>query len=117
MRLFVFIALLTLAAAFNARIPSRRQPSIRQSTLSMDHKLVLVRHGESTWNLEGKFTGWYDCPLSENGAKEAQAAGKELDKAGYKFDIAFTSMLKRAIRTCWYSLEETDSMYVPIVNA
>lgn len=83
----------------------------------MDHKLVLVRHGESTWNLEGKFTGWYDCPLSENGAKEAQAAGKELDKAGYKFDIAFTSMLKRAIRTCWYSLEETDSMYVPIVNA
>ena len=80
-------------------------------------KLVPVRHGESTWNQAGLFTGWYGCPLSDKGATAAADAGALLKEGGYKFDIAYTSMLKRAIRTCWYSLEETDSMYIPIVNA
>lgn len=93
--------------------------SPRQSTVFSRNKytLVLVRHGESTWNQENKFTGWYDCPLSEKGQEEAQNAGKELKKAGFTFDVAFTSYLKRAIRTLWYALEETDCMYIPIKNA
>jgi 2,3-bisphosphoglycerate-dependent phosphoglycerate mutase len=77
----------------------------------------LYRHGESTWNQENKFTGWYDCPLSVKGNKEAEAAGKLLAENGYTFDVAFTSRLKRAIRTLWHSLEQTDCMYIPIHNA
>jgi 2,3-bisphosphoglycerate-dependent phosphoglycerate mutase len=68
------------------------------------HTLVLIRHGESTWNEENKFTGWYDCPLSVKGHKEAIAAGELLAKENYKFDLAYTSTLKRAIRTLWHSL-------------
>eukprot|EP01041_Mallomonas_annulata_P006347 gene6347-12835_t len=83
----------------------------------MKHTLVLVRHGESTWNQENKFTGWYDCPLSNKGHEEAIAAGVLLKKEGFKFDIAYTSYLKRAIRTLWHSLEQTDQMYVPVVQA
>ena len=79
--------------------------------------LVLVRHGESTWNMENKFTGWYDCPLSEKGHKEAKEAGELLHREGFTFDVAFTSTLKRAIRTLWHSLEQTDRMYIPIHNA
>lgn len=81
------------------------------------HTLVLVRHGESVWNQENKFTGWYDCPLSDKGHKEAAAAGKEIQKSGYKFDVAYTSYLKRAIHTLWHVLEESDQMYIPIRNA
>ena len=81
------------------------------------YELVLIRHGESTWNEENKFTGWYDCPLSEKGHGEAKAAGALLQKEGLKFDVAFTSKLKRAIRTLWHSLEQTDQMSIPIVNA
>jgi len=80
-------------------------------------QLVLIRHGESTWNQENKFTGWYDCPLSEKGTKEAIAAGKLLKEEGFVFDLAYTSMLQRAIRTLWHSLEQTGLMYIPIVNA
>lgn len=80
-------------------------------------QLVLVRHGESTWNEENKFTGWYDCPLSAKGHKEAEAAGKLLKENGFKFDLAYTSTLQRAIRTLWHSLEETGFMYIPIVCA
>ena len=80
------------------------------------HTLVLVRHGESTWNQENRFTGWYDCPLSEKGHKEAAAAGALVNEAGFKFDIAYTSMLQRAIRTLWYTLEQTGLMYIPIRN-
>ena len=80
-------------------------------------QLVLVRHGESTWNQENKFTGWYDCPLSEKGHKEAEAAGILLSKEGFQFDLAYTSMLQRAIRTLWHSLEQTGCMYIPIKNA
>ena len=81
------------------------------------YTLVLVRHGESTWNQENKFTGWYDCSLSEKGHAEAAAAGKLLSDEHYKFDVAYTSCLKRAIRTLWHSLEQTDCMSIPIINA
>lgn len=81
------------------------------------HTLVLVRHGESTWNQENKFTGWYDCPLSKKGHDEASAAGFLIAKENFKFDVAYTSYLKRAIRTLWHVLENTDQMYIPIRNA
>eukprot|EP00522_Entomoneis_paludosa_P014810 CAMPEP_0172450814 /NCGR_PEP_ID=MMETSP1065-20121228/9032_1 /TAXON_ID=265537 /ORGANISM="Amphiprora paludosa, Strain CCMP125" /LENGTH=295 /DNA_ID=CAMNT_0013202651 /DNA_START=103 /DNA_END=990 /DNA_ORIENTATION=+ len=86
------------------------------SSLSMKYTVVLVRHGESTWNMENKFTGWVDCPLSEAGLKEARAGGKLLKEAGFTFDKAYTSTLKRAIKTLWLALEELDLMYIPIVN-
>jgi len=86
------------------------------SQLCMKYTLVLVRHGESTWNSENKFTGWADVPLSEKGEKEAHAGGKLLKEAGFKFDLAYTSTLKRAIKTLWIVLEEMDLMYLPIRN-
>jgi len=82
----------------------------------MRYTLVLVRHGESTWNKENLFTGWYDCPLSEKGESEARAGGKLLKEAGFNFDVAYTSTLKRAIKTLWLVLEEMDLMYIPIVR-
>lgn len=82
----------------------------------MKYTLVLVRHGESTWNDENRFTGWYDCPLSEKGLKEAHDGAKLLNDAGYTFDIAYTSTLQRAIKTLWVILEEMHLMYIPIVN-
>lgn len=80
-------------------------------------KLVLLRHGESTWNLENRFTGWTDVDLSETGLAEAHQAGKLLKAEGYTFDVAFTSVLKRAIRTLWIALDEMDLMYLPVINA
>jgi 2,3-bisphosphoglycerate-dependent phosphoglycerate mutase len=77
-------------------------------------KLVLLRHGESIWNLEDKFTGWTDVDLSERGIAEAQEAGKTLKEKGYLFDVAFTSVLKRAIRTLWLVLDEMDLMWIPV---
>ncbi len=77
-------------------------------------KLVLLRHGESTWNKENKFTGWTDVDLSEKGAEEAKQSGKTLKQEGYTFDIAFTSVLKRAIRTLWIALDEMDLMWIPV---
>jgi 2,3-bisphosphoglycerate-dependent phosphoglycerate mutase len=77
-------------------------------------KLVLLRHGESIWNEEDKFTGWTDVDLSERGMTEAQEAGKMLRANGYLFDVAFTSVLKRAIRTLWLVLDEMDLMWVPV---
>lgn len=81
------------------------------------HKLVLIRHGESIWNLENRFTGWTDVDLSERGIKEAKEAGVTLRREGYTFDIAFTSVLKRAIRTLWIILDELDRMWIPIHNS
>lgn len=81
------------------------------------HKLVLIRHGQSTWNLENRFTGWMDVDLSEQGIKEAKEAGATLRREGYTFDIAFTSVLKRAIRTLWIILDELDRMWIPIHNS
>jgi len=77
-------------------------------------KLVLLRHGESTWNQENRFTGWTDVGLTEKGVKEATLAGRLLQKEGYDFDVAFTSVLKRAIKTLWVALEEMDRMWIPI---
>jgi 2,3-bisphosphoglycerate-dependent phosphoglycerate mutase len=80
------------------------------------HKLVLVRHGESTWNKENLFTGWTDVDLSEKGVEEAKEGGRVLKERGYTFDIAFTSVLKRAIRTLWLVLDEMDLMWIPVVR-
>lgn len=78
------------------------------------YKIVLIRHGESAWNKENRFTGWQDVPLSEKGLAEAKAAGELLKKEGYVFDKAFTSVLRRAIKTLWCVLEETDLMWIPV---
>jgi 2,3-bisphosphoglycerate-dependent phosphoglycerate mutase len=80
----------------------------------MTGRLVLVRHGQSTWNLENLFTGWTDVDLTEQGRSEAAQAAVELQRAGFTIDIAFTSVLKRAIRTLWYILDGTDRMWVPV---
>ena len=77
-------------------------------------KLVLLRHGESTWNKENRFTGWTDVELSEKGLEEAQAAGQILKQSGFIFDVAYTSLLKRAIKTLWLTLEEMELMWIPI---
>jgi 2,3-bisphosphoglycerate-dependent phosphoglycerate mutase len=77
-------------------------------------KLVLIRHGQSIWNLENRFTGWTDVDLSENGLEEARLAGKILKENHYIFDIAYTSVLKRAIRTLWIVLQEMDLMWIPV---
>ena len=77
-------------------------------------KLVIVRHGESIWNYENIFTGWTDIDLSDNGVAEAIQAGKILKKEGYVFDMAFTSVLKRAIKTLWYILDEMDLTWIPV---
>lgn len=81
------------------------------------YTLVLIRHGESTWNKENRFTGWKDVPLSEKGHEEAAAAGRLLLKEGFEFDVAYTSVLKRAIRTLWYVMEEMDLMWIPVTRA
>ena len=80
-------------------------------------KLVLIRHGESVWNKENRFTGWTDVDLSEKGLREAREAGRLLKQEGFEFDIAYTSVLKRAIRTLWLVLDEMDLMWIPIVNS
>jgi 2,3-bisphosphoglycerate-dependent phosphoglycerate mutase len=80
------------------------------------HKLVLVRHGESTWNKENLFTGWTDVDLSKKGVQEATEGGRVLKEQGYIFDIAFTSVLKRAIRTLWIVLDEMDLMWIPVIR-
>src|SRR5687768_13761462 len=78
------------------------------------YKLVLLRHGESTWNKENRFTGWTDVDLSPKGVDEARAGGRLLREGGYRFDLAYTSVLKRAIRTLWIGLEELDQMWLPV---
>jgi len=80
-------------------------------------KLVLQRHGESTWNKENRFTGWTDVDLSKRGIAEAKKAGRILKEQGYSFDVAFTSVLKRAIRTLWIVLDEMDLMWIPVYRS
>ena len=80
----------------------------------MTTKIVLLRHGQSTWNLENRFTGWTDVDLSEQGLQEAHNAGKVLHSEDYVFDVAYTSVLKRAIRTLWITLDEMDLMWIPV---
>lgn len=81
------------------------------------YKLVLIRHGESQWNKENRFTGWKDVDLSEKGVEEAHAAGKLLKAEGFEFDEAYTSVLKRAIRTLWITLDELDRMWLPVTKS
>jgi 2,3-bisphosphoglycerate-dependent phosphoglycerate mutase len=80
------------------------------------HKLVLIRHGESVWNKENRFTGWTDVDLSEKGRAEAREAGRQLLAGGFTFDVAHVSVLKRAIRTLWIALDEMDLMWLPVQN-
>jgi len=89
-------------AYYNSAMPAAR------------HKIVLLRHGESQWNRENRFTGWTDVDLSETGLAEAVAAGRTLGREGYDFDLAYTSVLKRAIRTLWLALGEMDRMWLPV---
>ncbi|MCM2289995.1 MAG: 2,3-diphosphoglycerate-dependent phosphoglycerate mutase [Sulfuritalea sp.] len=81
------------------------------------YKIVLLRHGESTWNQENRFTGWTDVGLTEKGLAEAVAAGQLLKKEGFVFDIAYTSVLRRAIKTLWTVLEEMDRMWIPVQHS
>ncbi len=78
------------------------------------YRVVLLRHGESTWNKENRFTGWTDVDLSEKGREEAQVAGRLLKQEGFAFDLAFTSVLTRAIRTCWMALDELGELWIPV---
>lgn len=78
------------------------------------YKLVLLRHGESQWNLENRFTGWHDVNLTEQGEREGQEAGRLLKAEGFKFDVAYTSVLTRAIRTLWLALTEMDQVWIPV---
>ena len=80
------------------------------------YKLVMLRHGESTWNQQNRFTGWTDVDLTEQGIREARAAGRLLKELGYSFDLTYTSVLKRAVRTLWLSLDELDAMWLPVVH-
>jgi 2,3-bisphosphoglycerate-dependent phosphoglycerate mutase len=81
------------------------------------YKLVMIRHGESTWNLENRFTGWTDVPLTATGIAQAKAAGKLLKDEGWDFDLCYTSVLKRATHTLWHCLDEMDRTWLPVVNA
>jgi 2,3-bisphosphoglycerate-dependent phosphoglycerate mutase len=81
------------------------------------HQIVLLRHGESAWNRENRFTGWTDVDLSGKGLAEARAAGQLLKSEGYAFDLAYASVLKRAVRTLWIALDELDLMWIPVVNS
>jgi 2,3-bisphosphoglycerate-dependent phosphoglycerate mutase len=80
------------------------------------YKLVLIRHGESTWNLENRFTGWTDVPLTDTGVAQARQAGKLLREGGWEFDVAYTSVLKRAIWTLWHCLDEMERTWLPVVK-
>src|SRR5256885_14284985 len=78
------------------------------------HKVVLLRHGESVWNMENRFTGWTDVDLTQRGVEEAKRAGEMLKEAGFTFDCAYTSVLKRAIKTLWLALGAMDLMWIPV---
>ena len=80
------------------------------------YKLVLIRHGESTWNLENRFTGWTDVDLTPTGVAQAQQAGRLIKQAGFEFDLAYTSVLKRAIWTLWHTLDQMDRTWLPVLN-
>jgi len=85
--------------------------------MTTNHKLVLVRHGESTWNLDNRFTGWTDVDLTPTGIEQAKSSGRLLRENGYEFDLAYTSVLKRATRTLWHCLDEMDRTWLPVVHS
>ena len=109
-----------LSTATNRQLLRQNSPTtttgIRTDSELYSHKLVLVRHGESTWNDLNIFTGWADAALNEKGLGEAAQGGRLLKEGGYTFDVAYTCVLKRAIKTLWTILEELDLMYIPIVS-
>mmetsp|Transcript_9858 Transcript_9858/g.12426 ORF Transcript_9858/g.12426 Transcript_9858/m.12426 type:complete len:303 (-) Transcript_9858:115-1023(-) len=125
MRSLLLLCSLSTAAAF---VAPGRHTSLQRNIINSDisqtgsstelfsHKIVLVRHGESEWNDLNIFTGWADAALNEKGVKEAKQGGQYLKEAGFTFDVAYTSVLKRAIKTLWLVLEEMDLMYIPIIN-
>jgi hypothetical protein len=126
MRSLLFLCSLSTVAAFVApgrhtslqrSIINSYNSKVGSSTELFSHKLVLIRHGESEWNDLNIFTGWADAALNEKGEKEARQGGKYLKDAGFTFDVAYTSVLKRAIKTLWLVLEEMDLMYIPIVSS
>lgn len=80
------------------------------------HRLVIVRHGESAWNQENRFCGWFDADLSEKGLEEAKRGAQAIKEAGMKFDVCYTSVLKRAIKTLWTIMEGTDQMWLPVIR-
>jgi 2,3-bisphosphoglycerate-dependent phosphoglycerate mutase len=90
---------------------------LTSSGLTVMYKLVLIRHGESTWNLENRFTGWVDVDLTPTGVSQAMSAGQLLKAEGYEFDVAYTSVLKRAIHTLNYCLDEMDRIWLPVVKS
>ena len=123
--LLILLSTITAISAFLApatntqlRTPSSYNNNAQTTTSSVlyNHKLVLVRHGESEWNDLNIFTGWADASLNTKGLGEAAEGGKLLKDGGYTFDVAYTSVLKRAIKTLWIILEELDLMYIPIVS-
>ena len=81
------------------------------------YKLVLIRHGESTWNLENRFTGWTDVALTDTGIEQAKNSGRLLKAEGYDFDVAYTSVLKRATHTLWHALDQMDRTWLPVVHS
>jgi len=103
-----------LECALNPHRPRGLFPSFPFATM---HRLVLIRHGESTWNLENRFTGWTDVDLTPTGITQAQSAGRLLKAQGFAFDVAYTSMLKRATRTLWHCLDEMDCTWLPVVHS
>lgn len=119
--LFVLLLVMMLSVSSRAFGGSRLSGGVRVARhLSMSSEkfhLVLLRHGESTWNDENKFTGWYDCPLSKKGETEAMSAGKLLAENNFHFDLAYTSYLQRAIKTLWHTLEQTGHMYIPVKHS
>jgi len=122
--LLILLSTITAISAFLApttttqlRTPSyNNNVQTTSSSVLYNHKLVLVRHGESEWNDLNIFTGWADASLNTKGLGEAAEGGKLLKDGGYTFDVAYTSVLKRAIKTLWIILEELDLMYIPIVS-
>jgi 2,3-bisphosphoglycerate-dependent phosphoglycerate mutase len=102
-------------ARYGGKVTALRVSAITHKERSMI-KLVLLRHGESTWNKENLYTGWTDVDLSEKGMEEAHEGGRLLREGGYVFDIAYTSVLKRAIRTLWIALDELDQMWIPVAK-
>jgi len=115
--LFCLFHLLTQHSLTHIYSHGARPHSFAAIQAADKHTLVLVRHGESTWNLENKFTGWVDCPLSPKGHEEVIEAGKLIKAEGIVADVAYTSLLKRAIRTLWHVLEQTDLMWIPTTKA
>jgi len=120
----LLFSIFTPSAAFSSPLahrPSLITPSVRGGSQSSQlsaakYQIVLLRHGESTWNEENKFTGWADVPLSVKGLGEARESGKLMLAEGFKFDVAYTSVLRRAIHTLYLALEEMDQMYTPVIH-